>query len=533
MTGTRLGNWHLLEEVGRGPLGVVYKAAADDGSALAAVKVLTHPAAGEPAFQQRFPGEMLSLQKLDHPNVAKFYDCGVVSGTCYYAAEWCSGADAATILKLRTKSSDEPGLNWRTELIPAAVQLARALKHGHHRSILHRGLKPSNVMIGPDGSVKVTDFGVAKAFNLSPMALPADPWGTAGFVAPEYFTGRPFTRRSDLYALGGLLYALVTGRPPYGAGTIAELMHKHCYVLPDRPAQFVPKMPAELDDLICDLVAKDPGRRPASAAAVMAELDNIRGRVERKGETVPWPPDPGDTALHAALAEKTETADDAGPLRHRPLLSRAAVVVPLFLVVLAAILFFVFRPGPSAEDMYAKAADLMQSADPADWDKAWADYLEPLSRKYPDAYPADVQAFRDKITGHRELRKALDAGRKVEFHSEAERLYRRGLGQVLAGDPAAATKTWEAVVKAFGPSDAEARWVSLAKDGLAELAKPGFTVAVPDRIAAVTTAVEYAKALRDKGQSTEADDVLAGLDELYKDDPAVRDLIQRARQKER
>ena len=126
MTGTRLGPWHILEEVGRGPLGIVYKAAADDGSALAAVKVLTHAAARDPGFQQRFPAEMLTLQRLDHPNVARFYDSGVISGTCYYATEWCPGTDAAAILKLRTKPSDEPGLNWRTELLPAAVQLGRA-----------------------------------------------------------------------------------------------------------------------------------------------------------------------------------------------------------------------------------------------------------------------------------------------------------------------------------------------------------------------------------------------------------------------
>ena len=184
------------------------------------------------------------------------------------------------------------------------------------------------MILAPDGSLKVTDFGVAKAFNLSPLSLPADAWGTAGFVAPEYFTGKPFTRRSDLYALGGLLYCLVTGRPPYPAGTLAELMHKHCYVLPDRPAQFVPKIPPELDDLICDLLAKDPGRRSGSAAAVLADLDAVRGRVERKGETVPWPADPGDTAMHAALAETSPGPDTSVP-REKPLLSRA-VVVPAF-----------------------------------------------------------------------------------------------------------------------------------------------------------------------------------------------------------
>ncbi len=530
MTGTRLANWHLLEEAGRGPLGIVYKAAADDGSAFAAVKVLTHDAARDPGFQQRFPAEMLALQRLNHPNVAKFFDSGVISGTCYYATEWCVGIDAATSLKTRVKSPDEPGLNWRTELLPAAVQLARALKHGHHRSILHRGLKPSNVMFAPDGSLKVTDFGVAKAFNLSPLSLPADPWGTAGFVAPEYFTGKPYTRKSDLYALGGLLYALLTGRPPYVAATIAEVMHKHCYVLPDRPGQFVPKLPNEFDDLICELLAKDPSRRPATAATVLAELDAVRGKVERKGETVPWPADPGDTALHASLAETSPVSAETVDLpRHRPLLSRPIVVVPLFFLVSAAILYAFFRPGPTPAEMYASGTELMQSSNPTDWDKAWDEYLEPLSRKYPDMYPDEVKAFKDKITGRRELRKAVDAGRKVVFGSEAERLYRRGLGQILGGDPTGAAATWSAVTKVFGASEADARWVQLAKDGLAELEKPTSAVIVPDRTAAVTAALEVVSALRSAGKSAEVDTVLAGLEELYKDDPGISDQIRKAR----
>ncbi|HEY2784223.1 MAG TPA: serine/threonine-protein kinase [Fimbriiglobus sp.] len=532
MTGTRLGHWHLLEEVGRGPLGTVYKAAADDGSTFAAVKILTHDAARDPAFHQRFPAEMLALQRLNHPNVAKFYDSGVVSGTCYYASEWCPGTDAATLLKTRAKKPDEPGLNWRDEAIPAAVQLARALKHGHHRSLLHRGLKPSNVLLAPDGSLKVTDFGVAKAFNLSPHSLPADPWGTAGFVAPEYFTGKPYTRKSDLYALGGLLYALTTGRPPYAAATIAEVMHKHCYVLPDRPGQFVPRLPAEFDDLICDLLAKDPGRRPGSAAAVLDELDAIRGKVERKGEAVPWPADPGDTALQAALVDPSPAGEDAADVpRHRPLLSRPVVVLPLFVLVCAAIFYALFRPGPSPADMYASAADLMQSSNPADWDKAWDEYLEPLSRKYPDRYAEEVKAYRDKIASRRELHRAMDAGRKIVFGSEAERLYRRGLGQLFAGDPTGAGHTFSAVVKVFGAVDADEKWVQLARAGLAELAKQPQEVVPPDRAATLTAVLERVETLRSTGKSVEADNILAGLEELYKDDPALLERIHKAGKK--
>ncbi len=271
MTGQRVGNWVLGEELGRGPHGVVYKAhAADDPSRLAAVKVLHPDPARGPDFLVKFPAEMLAFHRLNHPNIVKYYDAGVLSGgSPWYAAEFVDGADAATLLKSRPKKPEEPGLNWKDEVIPAAVQAARALKHGHHRSILHRNLKPSNVLIARDGTVKLADFGVAKVFGESPLTLPPDPLGTAGFLAPEHFTGKPLTRRSDLYALGGVLYTLLTGRPPFTAATTAEFLHKHCYTLPDRPAHFVRDLPPDLDDLVCGLLAKDPARRPASPAAVL------------------------------------------------------------------------------------------------------------------------------------------------------------------------------------------------------------------------------------------------------------------------
>jgi hypothetical protein len=532
MTGQRVGNWVLGEELGRGPHGIVYKAhAADDPARPAAVKVLHPDPARPPDFLLKFPAEMLAFHRLNHPNIVRFYDAGIIpGGSAWYATEFVDGTDAATLLKTRARKPDEPGLSWKDEAVSAAVQMARALKHGHHRSILHRNLKPSNVLIAKDGTVKLADYGVAKLFQQTPLNLPPDPMGTAGFLAPEHFTGKPLTRRSDLYALGGVLYTLVTGRPPFTASTTAEFLHKHCYTLPDRPAQFVRDLPPELDDLICGLLAKDPARRPATPAAVLEMLDQVRGKAERKGKKVVWPPDPGDASgPMPALAERDER-EVAGEPEHdtRPLMSRPLVVVPLFLLVVGVILALLLWPRPDPEELFLAGNSLMQSEDPADWDRAWEEYLGPLADRHPDHRADEVAAHKARIDGRRELRRSVEQGRLARYRSEGERLYYRGLKLAQAGDWAGARRTWEEVARAFAGVEAEAAWVRLARLALEELARrppPATAVAPP----ALTAAVDHARTLREEGRAAEADAVLDALEDLYRDDPAALEVIRKAR----
>ena len=465
MTGSRIGNWILGVELGRGSLGVTYHATAfDDPTRTAAVKILEHELARNADFLKKFPGEMLALQRLKHPNIARFYDSGVHAGTAYYASEFVGGTNLEDGLR-GLRKSDDPGLNWREIVLSVAVQAARALKHGHHRSILHRGQKPSNWIFSPEGVLKVTNFGVGKLFPLNPLTLAAEPLGTVAFLAPEFFTGKPLTRRSDLYALGGLLYTLLCGRPPYSAATAAEFMHKHCYVLPDRPIQFVNKLPHDFDELVCALLSKDPNRRPPTAAAVIEVLQHIRGKAERKGDKVTWPPSDGTDTM-PALPNAAATASDAWE-RPRPLMSRPRVVIPLFLALVAVGLLIFFWPRASAGELYASAQPLLASDDPADWDRAWDDYLEPLSIRYPGEYTEQLAAAKAKMSDRKKLRRALDEGAKAEFSCEAERLYQRGLSFAQLGEVEEARKIWQSVATEPG----EERWRKLAQVALAELAE--------------------------------------------------------------
>ncbi len=511
MTGQRIGQWILGAELGRGPAGVVYRAVwAIDAGRTAAVKLYSHPAALAPDVVATFPADFLALKRLGHPNIVEYYDAGVHDGRPWFAAELVEGTDGGALLKAHVKKPGEPGLAWADDVLRIAVQVARALKHGHHRSLLHRSLKPSNLLVTPDGVVKVSDYGMTKLIAVPVADLPADPWGTAGFLAPEQYTGKPLTRKSDLYSLGGVLYALVAGRPPFPAASIAEFVHKHCYTLPDRPASFAPDIPADLDDLICLLLAKDPNRRPASPAAVMDELDQIRGKVERKGHRIAWPADPGDQSgpLPALTEDAAPRAESSQ--RDRPLMSRPAVVLPMFALVVAAAAVLYFRPRPTADDLYAAAKPLVASNDPADWDRA-ADNLDPLATRFPDAYRAEVAAARADLQDKRQLRRALDQAGRARPATPAEYAYTRGLKLAEAGDLAGARRMWETVGRVFMPVEAEKRWVLLAAAALTASAD-----APPPRCGYDTITA----ALAAHAGTPAAAGVRATLEDLYRDDPA-------------
>lgn len=526
MTGARIANWYLEAELAHGALGTVYRARGfDDHTRLAAVKVFTAAPARDPAFLQRFPAEMLALQRLDHPNVVKYYDSGTHGGLAYYAAEMVDGTDAAKVL-------DAGRRPWR-EVLSVAVQAARALKHAHQRNVLHRDLKPAHLLFAPDGVLKVAGFGLAKVIPMPPPT-PVPAIGSAAYLPPETASGKAHTRRSDFYSLGGVLYTLVTGRPPFTAPTIVELVHKQCHALPERPAMLVRDLPPEFDEFICGLLDKNPARRPKSAADLLDDLERLRGKLERKGESIDWPaklkPDTAEVpALPATLGGVAEEDEPIAP-PPRPLLRRPAVVLPLFALSVLAIVVGFAWPGKSAEQLWGAAQPLLVSNNPADWDRAWDDYLEPLERKHPDRFTAEVAAAKTRIRDRRELRRSVAEGAKTDPRTDAERAYLRGLRLAQAGEADAARRVWQAVVGAFAAVESERRWVELARAGLAALDAPGNRATRPpiDR-GPFEAALARAKELRAAGRTAEADAAFAALEELFRDDAGTLAAVRAAR----
>jgi serine/threonine-protein kinase len=516
MLGERLGNWVISKELGRGGMGRVYLAQEELGGRQAAVKVLAVELAQDAGFLHRFQREIEALRRLDHPHIVKFYEAGCEHGQYYYAMEYLDGQSLEDVLHAQGR------LPWQ-EVLDIAAQLCPALKHAHDHGIIHRDLKPPNLLRTPAGVVKLTDFGIAKVFAGMHLTATGGVVGTAEYLSPEQAAGKPATKRSDLYSLGVVLYTLLTGRTPFEGKTHLELLHKHCYAQFDRPQKLVALLPYEVDELVCQLLEKDPAARPADALVLGRQVDSIRRKLERKGRlTDPGPPQeatvaenqlpaagfgPGPATMMSRLMRE-ELARQNQPGGVSRLVNRVWVLLPALLLCVSGIVW-AFWPA-SAATLFRQGAELMAQDDPAAWAQAWQEYFQPLNERYPDhPYQDDVARFRRQI----------DTARQP---NEARRLYLEGKRLLAEGQPAAAGRLWKSLITVFEGIDSAQPWVARARNDLTELDHPPQDA---ERLAQVRAALERANALRDQGKRQEAERIWDAIENLYRDDPAARDLL--------
>jgi hypothetical protein len=539
MIGSHLGKWVLDRELGRGGMGSVYLAHEEGSGRQGAVKVLAAELARETGFLKRFQREIEVLSRLSHPNIVRFYESGTEDGTSYYAMEYVEGESFEQLLHERGR------LPWK-EVLDAALQICPALKHAHDHGVIHRDLKPPNLLRTATGVIKLTDFGIAKVFAGRPLTSTGGIVGTVEYLSPEQAAGKPATKRSDLYSLGAVLYTLVTGRTPFEGKTAADLLHKHLYARFEKPKKLLPELPFELDEIICQLLEKDPANRPADSLVLHRQLDSLRRKLERKGLlTVPGiakertmadnalsqisdrGPGPA-TLMSEMMREELRRQKEGGALSRW--FNRPLVLIVCFLLCVG-ILVWTFWPRPPlpAEVLFQHGSERMQSADPEEWDKAWAEDLEPLNRLYPDhPYRKEVESYRQKIDDHAALRRALTGVRSAGPASDAQRFYQRGLRRARDGDVEGARKVWQDVVNGFQGVTSEDRWVRLAEEGLAELKQKA--PAPAEQLGSAEAAIAKARALRDNNQRPKAEAIWQALEDLYRDDAAGKDILRRVRE---
>jgi serine/threonine protein kinase len=526
MIGERLGKWVIYKELGRGGMGRVYLAQEEIGGRQAAIKVLAAELAQESGFLQRFQREIATLGQLDHPHIVRFFESGLENGFYFYAMEYVDGPSLEDVLE------EKDHLAWR-EVLDIALQVCPALKHAHDHGVIHRDLKPANILQNSAGFIKLTDFGIAKVFAQGHLTATGGIVGTAEYLSPEQAAGKPVSKRSDLYSLGAVLYTLLIGRPPFVGDSFLDLLHKHRYAQFDKPKQIRPDVPYELDELVCQLLAKDPADRPPDCLVLSRQLEAIRCKLERKSHptfegsadagtvaenkvsSVVLENGPGPATLMSRLMrQELDYLKHGGPLNQ--LLNRWFVVVPLFLVVAGILVWTVWPLSP--ETQYERGAALMTSKDHADWETAWREYLEPLQRNHPDhPHKAEVDGFRRQIEAHRQ---ALEIGFTA---SEGQRLYELGEKLRQDGRFTDARRLWTNLATVFKNVDSEKEWAAKAERAVASLDK---TATDKQRLAPVRAALEQAKALREQGQVDQAEAIWRGLEELYQNDPAATEVLQ-------
>jgi len=274
------GRYLLIERIASGGMGEVWRGADQILGRPVAVKLLSSVHAGDEQFRARFRAEARYAAALSHPGIARVFDYGEASplGGAYLVMELVNGEPLSAILE-------------RVGSLPAEVtldivsQAARALEAAHQAGIVHRDIKPGNLLIMADGTTKITDFGIAKAREAQAAQLTATGivMGTALYVSPEQATGSMVTGASDIYSLGVVAYECLTGEPPFIADQplAIAIMHKHDPVPP-----LPPDVPRPVGDLVFTMLAKTPAGRPESARHVADRADVIRDALERSGAGV-------------------------------------------------------------------------------------------------------------------------------------------------------------------------------------------------------------------------------------------------------
>lgn len=269
LEGKLLGSrYEIIEKIGNGGMATVYKAKDLVLKRYVAVKILREEYTTDNEFIKRFNTEAESAASLTHPNIVSVYDVGKEGNLYYIVMELIKGKTLKEIIV----EDGRMGWKWSVKI---AKQIAQALETAHRNNIIHRDIKPHNIIITEDGTAKVTDFGIAKAVSNSTITAFGTTIGSVHYFSPEHARGGYTDAKSDLYSLGVVLYEMVTGRVPFDADTPVSVALKHMQEKPVPPIELNPAIPQSLNDLILKAMEKDPNMRYSTATEMIEDLDKI------------------------------------------------------------------------------------------------------------------------------------------------------------------------------------------------------------------------------------------------------------------
>jgi len=284
------GEYKLLEKIGDGGMGAVFKARETLADRVVALKVLRKSYAGNTAFVERFDREARLARALAHPNIVACLNAGTCRGVQFMAMEYVEGET----LKARLKR--EGGRLPEAEALRVGREVALGLAHAHSQGVLHRDIKPDNILMGQDGSVRISDFGTAKSFlDEESLTQTGVIIGTPYFISPEQVRGdKNVDHRADLYSLGATLYTVLTGAPPFDAPSPLQIMRAHLFEEPKNPRERNPELSAGTVLVLGRLMAKAPEARYQSGAEVAEDIDRVlAGRAPLNAMSPQTPPAAG------------------------------------------------------------------------------------------------------------------------------------------------------------------------------------------------------------------------------------------------
>src|ERR671928_993880 len=247
--------YELEQKIGEGGMARVYRGRDTRLNRQVAVKVLHSHYAGDTGFLQRFHHEAQAAANLRHPNVVDVYDVGQDGDIHYIVMEYVEGSDLKALIR-------QHGALPIERAVQIAEDVARALEAAHRIGLVHRDVKPQNIIVGSGGQVKITDFGIAKSNLSTAMTETGVTFGTADYISPEQARGQPATPQSDIYSLGVTLYEMLTGRLPFSGDSSIAVAMQHVSADPPPPRMYNPRIPPQLESLVLRVLSKDADGRP-------------------------------------------------------------------------------------------------------------------------------------------------------------------------------------------------------------------------------------------------------------------------------
>ncbi len=363
------GRYEILEVIGTGGMAVVYKAKCHRLNRLVAIKILKDDYYQDEEFRRRFHAESQAVAMLSHPNIVSVYDVSSSDEADYIIMELIDG------ITLKQYMEKKGVLNWK-ETLHFAMQIAKALEHAHGRGIVHRDIKPHNVMVLKNGSVKVADFGIAQVTS-NACTMTKEALGSVHYISPEQAKGGRVDNRSDLYSLGVVMYEMITGRVPYDGDNPVGIAIQHINGGAAAPTELNPGVPRGLEQIIQKAMAQMPRNRYLTATAMLYDMDEFRKEptmvfpepVEEMNSTRVLPadiqkeaaaqadlsstrrtvvePPPGGWQTARRIEREPQEDEDEGRSRVATLAIASCVVVGIVAIIIFLVVMFQGMNNPS------------------------------------------------------------------------------------------------------------------------------------------------------------------------------------------
>ncbi len=352
---SRLGRYELLELLGQGAMGVVYKAHDAFLDRIVAVKTYRQDILVTDDVKRRFEREVKTTSKLAHPNIVTVYDGGLEGNVPFLAMEYVEGSTLAAEIEKR-------GRLPVPEAVKTILLICKGLAYAHSHGVVHRDLKPANILVSTTGQLKIADFGVAKLATANTQAT-LTPVGTPSFMSPEQVAGKAVDARADVFSLGILSYSLLTGQQPFTGDTWTSVLFQIMNEEPPHPSDVAPELPHAVDEVIQRALAKNPAARTPSVSTFAAELRAAFGEGQTRTQALPVEPpsrredfegslDTGDFGAFRDLSPRDRDRSFGGPI--------SAIVVLLLVTGLG--IFFLVKRGFLGTSEEAAMEGLMQEA---------------------------------------------------------------------------------------------------------------------------------------------------------------------------